>query len=205
MFCKVLQVRLRVGDSHAAMRCEATYRSDGVALCIRSSRISATPIGRSRVGAKWATFQKQRKRYRRRRDECSPICSSILIRDLSQRRANADLRLFWPAEPDTEFTAVLPTFHSIAVASKSSPQVLHILSDLVAAAQERFGAIDLFERPAYRLLGIYGCHPRTTGSTEFLRCVSWNASIRPEFGRWRETVITGIKSIRWVISWTGLS
>ena len=67
-----------------------------------------------------------------------------------------DLRLFWPAEPDTEFIAVLPTLYSIAVASKSRPEILHILSDLIATAQERFGAIDLFERPEYRLLGIYG-------------------------------------------------
>jgi hypothetical protein len=67
-----------------------------------------------------------------------------------------DLRLFWPAEPDTEFIAVLPTLYSIAVASKSRPEILRILSDLIATAQERFGAIDLFERPEYRLLGIYG-------------------------------------------------
>ncbi len=39
---------------------------------------------------------------------------------------------------------------------KSSPEILHILSDLIATAQERFGGIDLFERPEYRLLGIYG-------------------------------------------------
>jgi hypothetical protein len=67
-----------------------------------------------------------------------------------------DLRLFWPGEPDTEFIAVLPTLYSIAVASKSRPEILHILSDLIVTAQERFGGIDLFERPEYRLLGIYG-------------------------------------------------
>ena len=65
-----------------------------------------------------------------------------------------DLRLFWSAEPDTEFIAVLPTLYSIAVASKSRPEILHALSDLIATAQERLGAIDLFERPEYRLLGI---------------------------------------------------
>jgi hypothetical protein len=67
-----------------------------------------------------------------------------------------DLRLFWPAESDTEFIAVLPTLYSIAVASKGRREILHILSDLIATAQEHFGAIDLFERPEYRLLGIYG-------------------------------------------------
>jgi len=51
---------------------------------------------------------------------------------------------------------VLPTLYSIAVASKSRREILHILSDLITTAQERFGAIDLFERPEYRLLGIYG-------------------------------------------------
>lgn len=128
-----------------------------------------------------------------------------------------DVRLFWPAEPDTEFIAVLPTLYSIAVASKSRPEILRILSELIATAQERFGAIAISSRDLNSgCWGFMDSHPGMTGSAgmpwhnphssmAFLHCVNWNVGIQPESGTWKGTVTTGIKSIRWEILWTGLS
>jgi hypothetical protein len=69
---------------------------------------------------------------------------------------NGYLRLLWAAAPEREFISVIPTIYSIAVASKSEPETLHFLADLINAALERLTDIDLFERPEFQVLGLYG-------------------------------------------------
>jgi hypothetical protein len=76
--------------------------------------------------------------------------------ELSFATERGYLRLSWSGESEREFTSVLPTLYSIAVASKSEPETLYFLADLINGAWERFIDIDLFERPEFQLLGIYG-------------------------------------------------
>jgi hypothetical protein len=69
---------------------------------------------------------------------------------------NGYLRLFWPGAPEREFISVLPTIYSIAVASKSEPEILYFLADLISRALAQLTDIDLFERSEFQMLGLYG-------------------------------------------------